>query len=85
MELNVVRVAEDEHGSARYRVRRRDRGMYHCGVRQPRRPGIEFLVVRDGKGQVIQADALLVERALTAVPMLREPQASSQTVMPEKR
>ena len=82
-ELNIVRVAEDEHGSARYGVRRRDRGMDHCGVRQPRRPGLEFLAVRDGEGQVIQAGARLVERVLAAVPMLREPQASLQAVMPE--
>ena len=35
-------------------------------------------------GQVIQARARLVERVLAAVPMLREPQASLQAVMPEK-
>ena len=56
-ELNVVRVAEDEYGSARYGVRRRDRGMDHRGVREPRRPGVEFPAVRDGEGQVIQAGA----------------------------
>ena len=63
-DLNVVRVAEDEHGSARYGVRRRNRGMDHRGVRQPRRPGLEFPAVRDGEGQVIQAGARLVERVM---------------------
>ncbi len=69
---------------ARYGVRRRDRGMDHCGIRQPRRPGLEFRAVRDGECQVIQAGARLVERVLAAVPMLLEPQASSQAVMSEK-
>jgi hypothetical protein len=84
LELNVVRVAEDEHRSTRYGVRRRDGGMDDCGVRRPRRPGVEFRAAGDSECQVVQAGARLVECVLAAVPVLREPQASVQAVVPEK-
>jgi hypothetical protein len=35
-------------------------------------------------GNVVKAGARLVERVLAAVPVLREPQASLQAVVPEK-
>src|ERR1022692_2864306 len=54
------------------------------GVCQPRRPGVKFLAVRDGERQVIQAGARLVERVLAAMPVLGEPQADLQAVVPEK-
>ena len=46
--------------------------------------GLELRAVRDGEGQVIQAVARLVERVLAAAPVLREPEASLQAVIPEK-
>jgi hypothetical protein len=49
LELNVVRVAEDEYRSTRYGVRRRDRGMDDRGVRQPRRPRVEFSAAGDSE------------------------------------
>ena len=55
-----------------------------CGVRQPRRPGVEFRAVGDSERQVVQASPRLVERVLAAVPVLREPQASVQAVVPEE-
>jgi|SRR5450755_3083246 hypothetical protein len=51
------------------------------GVCQPRRPGVEFLAVRDSERQMVQAGARLVERVLTPVPVLGEPQASLQAVV----
>jgi len=71
LKLNVVRVAEDEHGGPWYRVRRRDRGMGDCGVRQARRPGVEFSTAADSERQVVQAGAGLVERVLVAVRRAR--------------
>jgi hypothetical protein len=71
--LNVVGVAADEHPRARYGVRRRERGMDDCGVRQPRRPGVEFLTVRDSERQMVQARGRFVEHVLAPAPMLGEP------------
>ena len=71
------------HGSARYGVRRRDRGMDDSGVGQRRRPGVEFLAVRDGERQVVQAGPRLVERVLAPVPMPGEPRANVTNRQPE--
>jgi hypothetical protein len=54
------------------------------GVLQSRRPGVEFRAAGDSECQVVQAGARLVECFLTAVPVLREPQARLQAVVPEK-
>jgi hypothetical protein len=42
LELDVVRVAQNEEGDARDRVGRRDCGVDDFGGCQPRRPGIKF-------------------------------------------
>jgi hypothetical protein len=43
------------------------------GVRQPRRPGVELIAAGDSECQMVQAGSRLVERVLTAAPVLREP------------
>jgi hypothetical protein len=43
-------------------VRRRDRGIDDRSVRQPRRPGVEFLAVGDSERQVVQAGTALHNR-----------------------
>ena len=58
--------------------------MDDTGVRQPRRPGVEFPAVRDSERQMVQAGARLVERVLAPVPVLGEPQPSLQAVVPEE-
>ncbi len=58
--------------------------MGDCGVRQARRPGVELSTAADSERQVVQAGPGLVERVLSGVPVLGEPQASVQAVVPEE-
>src|SRR5664279_5768604 len=74
LELNVVRVAKNEYGGARYRVGRGHRGMDDRGGGQSRRPGIQFRAVGHRERQVVQTDARLIEHLLAAVSMLGQPQ-----------
>jgi hypothetical protein len=58
--------------------------MGDLGIPQPCDPGVEFLTVGNSERQVVQAGTHLIERLLAAVPMLGEPQAGLQAIVPQK-
>jgi hypothetical protein len=84
LKLDVVGVAENQHGRTRHGVGRRDRGVSHRSGRQPVGPGIEFRPAGHRKRQVVQSRVRFVERAAETGPVLRQPEPHGQPLVPEE-
>ena len=84
LELDVVRIAEDEHRGAGDRIRRRDRRERDARLGEASSPRVELVAVLHCEREMVETGARLVERFVGAALVLREAEASAEAVVTEE-